>query len=123
MKHLIWIVILAACSRHPAPAAPSSELAQHRAQMLGWLTEYTEAGVFPTDEAGLPVSVFKDSHGVRCPMAELIFRSGHADLVDAIAAEDNHARLADVHDGPVHDWMLGSGLTHDESNRPACIKS
>lgn len=112
MKHLIWIAILAACSRQPTE--PTPELAERRAQMLAWLDEYTERGVFPTDERGLPVSVFKDANGVRCPMAELIYRSGHADLVDAIAAEDNHARLADIHEGPVHDWMLGSGLTRDE---------
>ena len=82
--------------------------------MLGYLAEYTERGVFPTDERGLPLSVFEDAHGVRCPMAELIYRSGHPELVAAIVAEDNHARLGDIHDGPVHDWMVGSGLTHDE---------
>lgn len=115
MKHLIPIAFLAACAQRPAPATPvDAELAGHRAQMLGYLAEYTERGEFPTDDNGLPISVFKDSHGVRCPMAELIYRSGHPELVDAIAAEDNHARLGDITDGPIHDWMVGSGLTHDE---------
>ncbi len=115
MKHLVWIVMLAACGKQPAPTSPiHSDLEARRAQMIEWLVDYTNRGEFPTDEQGLPISVFKDSRGVRCPMAELIFRSGHADLVDAIALEDNRARLGDIHEGPVHDWMLGSGLTHDE---------
>ncbi len=115
MKHLLLIAFLTACGHHPEPVSPiNTELATKRAEMLGYLAEYTERGVFPTDERGLPLSVFEDSHGVRCPMAELIYRSGHPELVAAIVAEDNHARLGDIHEGPVHDWMLGSGLTHDE---------
>jgi hypothetical protein len=114
MKHLLLIAFLAACGHHPQAVEPHPELATRRAQMIGYLAEYTERGVFPTDERGLPLSVFEDARGVRCPMAELIYRSGHPELVAAIVAEDNHARLGDIHDGPVHDWMLGSGLTHDE---------
>jgi hypothetical protein len=82
--------------------------------MISWLRDYYEAGVYPTDEAGRPISVFKDARGVRCPMAELIARSGHEDLVDEIAAVDNKMRLADVKDGPVFDWMAESGLTIEE---------
>ncbi len=115
MKHLLLIAFLTACGHHPEPVSPvNPDLAAKRSEMLGYLAEYTDRGVFPTDERGLPLSVFEDSHGVRCPMAELIYRSGHPELVAAIVAEDNHARLGDIHDGPVHDWMLGSGLTHDE---------
>ncbi|HEX5059667.1 MAG TPA: hypothetical protein VFV99_09925 [Kofleriaceae bacterium] len=82
--------------------------------MISWLRDYYEAGVYPTDEGGRPISVFKDARGVRCPMAELIARSGHEDLVDEIAAIDNKMRLADVKDGPVFDWMAESGLTIEE---------
>jgi len=104
------------------PAAPAAsvastqtaELAAHRAQMLAWLHEYTEAAQFPTDDMGLPRSVFVDSKGVRCPMAELIWRSGHADLVEAVAAEHNEVRLSEVNEGPLLAWMQSSGLTRDE---------
>jgi hypothetical protein len=82
--------------------------------MIDWLHEYYERGVYPTDAAGKPISVFKDAQGVRCPMAELIYRSGHGDLVDAVAAQNNKLRLADVKDGPLHDWMAQSGLTIEE---------
>ena len=115
MKHILLIAFLAACGHHPEPASPINiDLAAKRAEMLGYLAEYTERGVFPTDEHGLPLSVFEDSHGVRCPMAELIYRSGHADLVEAVVATNNTLRLVDVHDGPLAAWMADSGLTRDE---------
>ncbi len=123
---ILMTTILAACHTQAAPtqAAPtqgaltarpqSAELAARRAQLIGWLHEYYEAGQYPTDETGQPQSVFVDAKGVRCPMAELIWRSGHHDLVDAVAREHNAVRLAEVTEGPLHDWMVGSGLTPDE---------
>lgn len=116
MKAMILMTFLAACQSAPRPPVADlrEPLAARRAQMLEWLREYKEAGVYPMDEAGLPLSVFKDARGVRCPMAELIYRSGHADLVEAVAREDNDVRLADVTSGPLYDWMLGSGLTLEE---------
>jgi hypothetical protein len=112
-----WLtVMMIACSAAKPVAAPkqTTELAGRRAQMIGWLHDYYVAGVFPTDASGLPLSVFRDDKGVRCPMAELIHESGRDDLVEAVVREDNAVRLADVHEGPLHDWMLGSGLTEDE---------
>jgi hypothetical protein len=121
---LALTILTAACSTTAAAKPPVSpmpddgatvaELAQHRAQLIGWLHEYREAGVFPTDANKLPISAFKDAQGVRCPMAELLHKSGRDDLVDAVAKEANTVRLEDVHTGPLHDWMLGSGLTEEE---------
>ena len=31
-----------------------------------------------------------------------------------VGREDNFVRFADVHDGPLYDWLLTSGLTHHE---------
>ena len=125
-----WILLLAMCACQTAPrttatqstadnltTAPASQIAEltaRRAQMLDWLRDYNERGIYPTDELGRPISVFRDAAGVRCPMAELIYRSGRADLVDAVVAENNKLRLADVKDGPLHDWMASSGLTIEE---------
>lgn len=89
------------------------ELAAQRAKLLGWLHDYREAGVFPS-VLGMPASVFVDPSGVRCPMAELLHKSGRDDLIDAVAREANTVRLADIHAGPLHAWMLGSGLTQEE---------
>jgi hypothetical protein len=119
-----WMIVLvmsvssacqsAARATRPAPTAQLVELTARRAQMIEWLREYYEQGVYPTDAEGKPISVFQDARGVRCPMAELIYRSGHGDLVDAVVAHDNKLRLVDVKDGPLHDWMAQSGLTIEE---------
>ena len=116
MKHFILIsLVLAACHTTTAPQSPvAADLSARRAQMLAWLDEYVEAGQFPEDAQGSPMSVFRDARGVRCPMAELIFRSGRADLVDAVAQTHNDLRLADVHDGPLYTWIETSGLSQDE---------
>jgi hypothetical protein len=47
-------------------------------------------------------------------MAELIHMSGRDELVDEVAKTSNDVRLADIHTGPLYDWMLHSGLTLDE---------
>lgn len=114
---ILMTTVLAACSHAtPEPKMPSTtaELAGRRAQLLAWLHDYQAAGTYPTDSLGMPRSVFVDDQGVRCPMAELIWRSGHADLVEAVARENNQVRLADIQEGPLWDWMIGSGLTLDE---------
>jgi hypothetical protein len=130
LKPLLTIVLLSACSTsHAAPSiapsppvakaeAPSSlpELAARRAQMIGWLRDYREAGQYPTDASGRVASVFVGANGVRCPMAELLHKSGRGDLVAAVAKDNNTVRLADVREGPLFDWMLSSGLTLDEIN-------
>ncbi|MBA3465764.1 MAG: hypothetical protein H0T46_37890 [Deltaproteobacteria bacterium] len=122
---MLALSILVACSSTssaapvPVPVAATTQdslgvLAAKRAQLIGWLHDYREAGVFPTDAAGMPNSVFIDAKGIRCPMAELLHKAGRDDLVAAVAKEANTVRLADVHSGPLHDWMLGSGLTQQE---------
>jgi hypothetical protein len=130
LKPLLTLVMLSACSSsHATPAVVASppvakaastetvvELAARRAQMIGWLREYREAGQYPTDETGKVASVFVGVNGVRCPMAELLHRSGRDDLVAAVHRDNNRVRLADVHEGPLYDWMLSSGLTLDEVN-------
>ena len=118
LSTLPLVVVLAACVSTKPPVAPtgstSPDLAARRAQMIAWLHDYAQAGQFPQDAAGHPLSVFKDARGVRCPMAELIFRSGHGDLVEAVARTHNDLRLADVHDGPLYAWIVESGLTQEE---------
>jgi len=116
---MLSLVLAAGCATASAsppmsPAHTAVELAARRAQVLEWLREYRLAGAYPTDASGRPLSVFVDAKGVRCPMAELIHKSGRDDLVEAVTKEGNAVRLADVHDGPLHDWMLASGLTQDE---------
>jgi hypothetical protein len=90
------------------------ELEAARRQQLARLRAYRKARVFPLQQGPGFVSVFKDSEGHLCAMADLIARSGHADLVDETARINNSLRLADVDSGPLMVWMLGSGLTIEE---------
>jgi hypothetical protein len=46
--------------------------------------------------------------------AQMIWASGAKALVEQQAADDNFIRLANVTEGPLMDWILTSGLTHDE---------
>jgi len=119
MRHsiLIALVLVGACNpavRAPASPSPSPELAVKRAALLDRLHDYWVAGEFALDELGLPASVFRDTAGRECPMAAMISQSGHDDLVATVVATNNRLRLADVHDGPLMDWILDSGLTQDE---------
>ncbi len=116
MSRLILIIaVLSGCVHGAVPSDTEvTVLAGRRAEIIGWLHDYRVAGVFPADASGAPVSVFVDERGVRCPMAELVHKSGRDDLVEAVREEGNDVRLADVRRGPLYDWMLGSGLTQQE---------
>ena len=95
-------------------AATSDELKATRTLAIARLAAYRKRGEFAANAKGYPMSVFRDAQGRRCPMAELIFQSGHADLVDEVVKTNNGLRLADVHDGPLATWMATSGLTRAE---------
>jgi hypothetical protein len=61
--------------------------------------------------------MFRDDDGRLCAVANLIHADGRDDLVDDVAAHDNDLQIADVHDGPLYDWVLDSGLTQEELAR------
>jgi hypothetical protein len=115
---LILGLVVAGCAGrnvHPmGPASSRDDLAHRRSQQIQRLHDYRVAAVFPTDNRGLYLSVFRDQRGRPCPMAALIEQSGNRALVDRIVVENNQLRLADVHGGPLLDWMVNSGLTQEE---------
>jgi len=92
---------------------------QARAQMIGWLREYRDAGSFPrNDRFADPKPYFRDSRGVLCAMAYLIERSGRGDVVDRIARTQNNAFLpALADDAELVAWLKGAGLTLAEASR------
>lgn len=62
MNRTIMLAMLcsACATAAPPPVAPPpqlAELASHRAQAISWLRHYREVGAFPTDDAGMPLSV------------------------------------------------------------------
>ncbi|MCB9561407.1 MAG: hypothetical protein H6708_13455 [Kofleriaceae bacterium] len=92
-----------------------SALAARRQQSLDRFLAYREGRVYPinTFDAGLQ-HVWRDDAGHLCAAATLISADWGYEVAAAIGAENNFIRLADVHEGPLWDWVLTSGLTHQE---------
>lgn len=108
----------------PPPVAPPDRaalramLAQRRRAHLAELRRYVAAGDFPVNSyAEGFLNVFQDEQGHLCAVANLIAHDGALELVRATAASTNFVRLADVHEGPLLDWMLASGFTQEEIAR------
>jgi hypothetical protein len=128
------LLVLAACSGSPPSPAPKrsepvasepsqrdsvrARLAVHRVQQVERLGEYASRGEFPHNYDAPPSAhIFRDDAGRLCAVANLVHQDGRDDLVDATVRANNGLAIADVHDGPMLDWVLGSGLTQEELAR------
>jgi hypothetical protein len=101
-----------------AAALLRARLADHREQQLARLHAYATAGTFPQNYRGPGyVHMFRDDGGRLCAVANLVHADGRDDLVDEVVAHHNDLEIADVHDGPLYDWLLASGLTQEELAR------
>jgi hypothetical protein len=92
-------------------------LAKRRAKNLRSFAAYVARGSYPHNYVTPDkLNVWIDEDGHMCAAATMIFRSTASarSLVRQVAKDDNYIRLADVTDGPLLDWILTSGLTHDE---------
>jgi hypothetical protein len=112
---VLLVSILSVATTASADTSVREKLAARRAKVIERIEAYRKAEVFPTDALGLPLGVFRDDKGVRCPMSELVFLSGRGDLVDAVVKLDNTIKFADIKGGPILDWLLQSGLTQEEA--------
>ena len=93
---------------------------QRRAQHLQILAAYRDRGVFPRRYAGPlgRVPEFRDVHGTRCAMGELLYLSGEAELVNDVAATANGATIAELStDARLTSWLSDNGLTVAEAGR------
>jgi hypothetical protein len=91
-----------------------------RAELVGTLAAYREAGVFPHnhDFPGERVPYFRDEHGTLCAMAYLVAATGRGDIVDAIAARRNNAYIPELAaDARLGAWLDSVGLTVAEAAR------
>lgn len=103
----------------PAPAVDRARvraaLAARREVAVARFLAYREARVYPLNtHVDGAQHVWLDAFGNLCAAATIIAGDWGLDPVGRVAVEDNFVRLADVHDGPLHDWILTSGLTHHE---------
>jgi hypothetical protein len=90
-------------------------LVKARAANLGSFRVYQKTGAFPSNsyKPG-KLNVWLDADGHFCAAATIIKMSGHDDLVNKVAEQNNFIRLADVKQGPLMDWILTSGFTQAE---------
>ncbi len=96
-------------------AALKKVLTARRARNLAAFKAYVTAGVYPHNQLTPgELNIWIDDDGHRCAAASMIWASGEHALVEETAATDNFIRLANVTEGPLLDWILTSGLTHDE---------
>jgi hypothetical protein len=92
------------------------ELAAERKVNLARFHRYRLARVYPHNTyQPNPLNVWTDDAGHLCAVATMVDGDGQHALVTATAHADNFVRLADVHDGPLLDWLLTSGLTQEEA--------
>lgn len=90
-------------------------LRRERRANLARFHAYATAGVYPSNtyRPGL-ANVWRDEAGHYCAAASMIAASGQADLVIETGDRDIFIRLRDVTAGPLHEWILTSGLTRAE---------
>ena len=103
----------------PRSKLSREDLAAHRKLQIERLHAYAEAGVFPRNPSRSPepVHMFRDADGRLCAVANLIHLDGLDAEVDRMAKEHNDIVVADEPSGALHDWVLTSGLTHEEVRR------
>ncbi len=92
-------------------------LALRRLENIRRLTLYQLRGRFPQNEhvADRAVPIFVDNHDTACAVGHLMRESGWTDAVAAIQRAGNFVYVTDVHNGPLVDWVLVSGLTQEEA--------
>lgn len=135
-RHLVGLVLvglhavgMSACSAqttsaHPVtarlgevegPAAPLRVgLDARRTTQIARLHAYAARGEFPQNPTPVVAHMFKDDAGRLCAVANLLHADGLDELVLATARTKNDLAIADVVEGPMMDWVLGSGFTQEE---------
>jgi len=103
--------------RPPDRAALKKKLAASREQQIERVRAYGRAGKFPRNTLveNKRVPIFVDDKGTPCAVANLMIMDGRRNDVLAIAKANNLVRVMEVHDGPLVDWLLHSGLLQEEA--------
>lgn len=96
----------------------SAEQRAARARNVERLRAYRMRGEFPHGYAGQPgprVPTFIDADGRACAMGQLVIESGHADVAEAIARAQNHARVPEITHRALAPWLVANGMTLEEA--------
>jgi hypothetical protein len=96
----------------------NEETKAQRRRMLELLNGYWKKEEFPTNtDHNTRTPQIRDRFGTPCAMAHLIKQSGHADLVNLLARQNNLVYIDDVKDGPLISWLQRYGLSKQEAAR------
>ena len=95
----------------------STILRVNRTLQIERLRQYARRSLFPINEhhSSGPIPIFVDRHDTACAVGHLMRQSGWNEAVDEIARHNKHVYVLDVHDGPLVQWVLQSGLTEEEA--------
>jgi hypothetical protein len=88
-----------------------------RALLLGELAHYRKRELFPQNpDFQQPTPFFVDAAQTRCAVAHLLEMGGEPGLVQHIARERNHARVAELsNESRLRAWLDAAGLTLQEA--------
>lgn len=113
------VVLAELAARDPSALDPAQRT--RRLALLDTLRAYRDRGHFPQnhDFPGRAVPYFVDRRsGARCAVGHLLAATGRHDVVDRVAAADNHVRVpALAGDTAFTAWLDRSGLTLAEAAR------
>jgi hypothetical protein len=90
-------------------------LKQRRIQMLDFLKEYIDRGLFPKNEQyAKRVPCFIDDYGTICAVGYLVEKSVGREYAEEINTKYQYNYIKDMDDPFLLDWMSNSGLTLEE---------
>ncbi len=97
------------------PSNLSSKQLSIRVFLLEKLQEYTDHKIFPVNKYHLTRQpYFVDDYGTNCAVGQMIFDSGHEQLVAKISKEHNYDYIVDIHTDGLMEWANEFGFTLEE---------
>lgn len=83
-----------------------------RLNLLNKLQEYSDRKVFPINQShSVRTPYFVDHLGTNCAVGQMIYVSGHEDLVAKISQEHNYDYIMDIKIPGIHEWANEFGFT------------
>jgi len=95
----------------------SAEIKQKRLAALSELTAYYQNGVFPLNtKHETPTPIFVDDIGTRCAVGQLVYKSGHEEIVNTISRESNLSYVSELNQEyqELGDWAEANGFSVEE---------
>lgn len=97
------------------PLNLNSNQFSNRTSLLDKLQQYADNKVFPINKYhAVRQPYFVDEIGTNCAVGQMIYDSGHKDLVAKISKEHNYDYIADIHTTGLQEWANEFGFTIDE---------